>query len=225
MKPAIDSPIVTPNELLLATAAGDRRAFAELYAQTGGQLFGLAQRMLRNRAAAEEVIQEGYVRIWSRAGDFDPTRGSALSWMVTIVRNLALDRLRKERAAVPIDSVPEREHWSDPGPDPLASAMASAEARALRRCLDQLEDGPRRVLTLACTRSAAAPEIGLLPPMETEECLVLEGEMIIAGVRFGPGDYHLAPAGIVHGELSSRTGGLIFIRTGAEQPPPEQPTR
>ena len=149
MKPAIDSPIVTPNELLLATAAGDRRAFAELYAQTGGQLFGLAQRMLRNRAAAEEVIQEGYVRIWSRAGDFDPARGSALSWMVTIVRNLALDRLRKERAAVPIDSVPEREHWSDPGPDPLASAMASAEARALRRCLDQLEDGPRRVLTLA----------------------------------------------------------------------------
>lgn len=149
MKPAVDSPIVTPNELLLATAAGDRRAFAELYAQTGGQLFGLAQRMLRNRAAAEEVIQEGYVRIWTRAGDFDPARGAALSWMVTIVRNLALDRLRRERAAVPIDSVPEREHWADPGPDPLASAMASAEARALRRCLDQLEDGPRRVLTLA----------------------------------------------------------------------------
>jgi anti-sigma factor ChrR (cupin superfamily) len=58
-----------------------------------------------------------------------------------------------------------------------------------------------------------------------EECLVLEGEMIIAGVRFGPGDYHLAPAGIVHGELSSRTGGLVFIRTGADQPPPERPAR
>jgi anti-sigma-K factor RskA len=53
-----------------------------------------------------------------------------------------------------------------------------------------------------------------------EECLVLEGEMIIAGVRFGPGDYHLAPAGVTHGVLSSRTGGLIFIRTGAAQPRP-----
>jgi RNA polymerase sigma-70 factor, ECF subfamily len=149
MKPAVDSPTMTPNELLLATAAGDRRAFAELYAQTGGQLLGLAQRMLRNRAAAEEVIQDGFVRIWTRARDFDPARGSALAWMVTIMRNLALDRLRKERPSVPIDSVPDREHWADPGADPLAAAMISAEARALRACLDQLEEGPRRAITLA----------------------------------------------------------------------------
>jgi hypothetical protein len=53
-----------------------------------------------------------------------------------------------------------------------------------------------------------------------EECLVLEGEMTIAGVRFGAGDYHMAPAGVAHGELTSRSGALIFIRTGAEQPRP-----
>jgi hypothetical protein len=56
--------------------------------------------------------------------------------------------------------------------------------------------------------------------VSTEECLVLEGEMIIAGVRFGTGDYHVAPAGFVHAELTSGTDGLIFIRTGAHQPRP-----
>jgi hypothetical protein len=56
--------------------------------------------------------------------------------------------------------------------------------------------------------------------VSTEECLALEGEMIIAGVRFGTGDYHVAPAGFVHAELTSGTDGLIFIRTGAHQPRP-----
>lgn len=64
---------------------------------------------------------------------------------------------------------------------------------------------------------------GLVPSHEhvsTEECLVLEGEMIISGVRFGVGDYHVAQPGAVHGDLTSGSGGLIFIRTGVQQPRP-----
>jgi RNA polymerase sigma-70 factor (ECF subfamily) len=136
-------------DLLAAAAAGDRAAFAQLYRQTAGQLLGLAQRMLQNRAASEEVIQEAFIRIWSRAGEFSPERGAAMAWMVTIVRNGAIDRLRRERGAVPLDSVPEREAWKDPGADPLALTIMSAEARALRSCLDQLDEAPRRAIMLA----------------------------------------------------------------------------
>ena len=95
--------------------------------------------------------------------------------------------------------------WTALAPGAWTKHLHLDRARGTRSLLLRLEPGAR------------------LPPhghVSDEECLVLEGEMIIAGVRFGPGDYHLAPAGIVHGELSSRTGGLIFIRTGAEQPPP-----
>lgn len=136
-------------ELLLAAAAGDRAAFADLYQQTAGQLLGLAQRMLRDRAAAEDVIQEGFIRIWSRAGEFRPERGAALAWMVTIIRNGAIDRLRRERPATPLDAVPEREEWKDPGADPLTLTIMSAEARALRGCLDRLDEAPRRAIMLA----------------------------------------------------------------------------
>ena len=149
MNAAMQTQSRSAEDLLVATAAGDRAAFAELYRQTAGQLLGLAQRMLRDRAAAEEVIQEGFIRIWSRAGEFQPDRGAAMAWMVTIVRNGAIDRLRKERPSVPIDAVPEREEWQDPGADPLTITIMSAEARALRGCLDQLDEAPRRAIMLA----------------------------------------------------------------------------
>jgi RNA polymerase sigma-70 factor, ECF subfamily len=161
MKPAREIHAHSAEELLLASAAGDRAAFAQLYEQTAGQLLGLAQRMLRDRAVAEEVVQEGFIRIWTRATEFRPGRGAALAWMVTIVRNGAIDRLRRERPAVPLDLVPEGEEWQDPGEDPLTLTIMSGEARALRGCLDQLDETQRRAIMLAYWHGLSHEELAV----------------------------------------------------------------
>src|SRR5579862_5795704 len=83
--------------LLLQTRQGDQRAFDELYHRTAAKLFGICVRLLRDRNDAEEVLQEIYVTVWRRAADFDPSRASAMTWMIALSRNKAIDRLRQLR--------------------------------------------------------------------------------------------------------------------------------
>lgn len=137
------------DELLAATAAGNRAAFAQLYRAAGGKLLGLAQLLLRRRDLAEEVTQEAFVRIWQRAGDYNSDKGQPLTWMSAIVRNLAIDRLRRDRGDMPLDAAPGRDAWADPDPDPLEQTLRSADARRLAACLDQLEPPQRRCIRLA----------------------------------------------------------------------------
>ena len=139
----------SPKDLLLAVAGGERDAFAALYRATSPQLFALALRILRRRDAAEEVLQEAFVNVWRHAVDYRPEKGAAMGWMATIVRNRALDRLRRARPETPLDEAPERHGWTDPAPDPLAKATMSEEARRLDTCLERLEEGPRRAIRLA----------------------------------------------------------------------------
>lgn len=84
--------------LLGAVAAGDRKAFRALYDATSAKLFGIAVAMLRSRDTAQDVLQEAYLRVWSRASTYDPLRGPPLPWLVRILRNLAIDRLNRDRA-------------------------------------------------------------------------------------------------------------------------------
>ena len=135
--------------LLAATADGDRAAFAALYRHASPQLLTLAVRILRRREMAEEVLQEAFISIWRHADDFRPEKGSPMAWMATIVRNRALDRRRRARPEVALDEDASASQWADPAPDPLAQALISDEARRLGHCLDELEDGPRRAITLA----------------------------------------------------------------------------
>ena len=86
------------NALLLRTARGDDLAFARLYRLVAPQLFPLALRMLKRRDLAEEALQEAFVSIWRHAGSFDPSKGAAMTWMASIVRNRCLDRIRARRA-------------------------------------------------------------------------------------------------------------------------------
>lgn len=79
---------------LLAVAGGDRAAFARLYADTSEKVFRTCFLVLGTRSEAEEVTQEVYLKVWSRATDFDPSRGSPVSWLCTIARNQAIDRHR-----------------------------------------------------------------------------------------------------------------------------------
>lgn len=92
---------------LALVAAGDRAAFRRLYQATAPNLFAICLGITRDRAAAEDVLQDVYLKIWHAAGSFDPTRASATSWLGTIARNRAIDwhRSRASRPAA-VDSDP-----------------------------------------------------------------------------------------------------------------------
>jgi RNA polymerase sigma-70 factor, ECF subfamily len=83
--------------ILLRVAEGDRVAFRAFYDATNSRLLGLAMRMLSRRDAAEDVVQEAYVRVWLHAGRYDPARGAPMAWLWKILRNAAIDRLRRDR--------------------------------------------------------------------------------------------------------------------------------
>ncbi len=124
--------------LLSRTGQGDSRAFAELYERVATRLFGVCLRMLRDRNEAEEVLQEVFVTVWRRARDFDSSVAAATTWLVTLARNKAIDRLRQQRARVPLEPI-DLDALRDERPGPQAAAQASQEYRRLQRCLDDLD--------------------------------------------------------------------------------------
>lgn len=114
--------------LLTATGRGDRRAFEHLYLRTSRCLMGRAISILNEREAAEDVLQEAYVRIWTNAGRFDGLRGYVMGWMISILRNTAIDRLRRDRAlaryVLYLDELPDPPAALDPIEDRLDLSVA-----------------------------------------------------------------------------------------------------
>jgi RNA polymerase sigma-70 factor (ECF subfamily) len=152
-------PELTPTklpELMRRSAAGDKAAFGELYHATSAKLFGVALRICGRREIAEEVLQEAFVAVWGRAKDYDPVRGSVMTWLVTIVRHCAIDQLRHQQSRPEGHSAPE---------ELLSSFIATsrsdtgAELRALQRCLDELDPQPRRAVLLAYLYGLTRDEI------------------------------------------------------------------
>jgi RNA polymerase sigma-70 factor, ECF subfamily len=134
--------------LLRRVAARDDAAFATLYRRTSAKLYGVVARILRPGDASVEALQEAYVRIWEKAGDFDPARGSPLAWMTTIARNRALDEVRRVRPQS-LEDMPEGFEPSAEPIDPLASRDRSERMTALLRCLDALDGEKRAIVLLA----------------------------------------------------------------------------
>jgi RNA polymerase sigma-70 factor (ECF subfamily) len=134
--------------LLRKTARGDRAAFARLYELSSAKLFGVALRILRQRDMAEDVLQEAFIAIWQRAADFDPAKGSAMTWLNTVVRHRAIDAVRRlgHRADRPGDFEAELGRLEAGA---AASADRQAGLRALMACLAELEAAPRRAVLLA----------------------------------------------------------------------------
>jgi len=90
---------VSSDELLVAVAGGDQRAFSVLYDRVSPQVLGVALRVLRDRALAEEALQEVMVEVWRKADRFDPDRGTAPGWIATLAHRRAVDRVRSEQAS------------------------------------------------------------------------------------------------------------------------------
>ncbi|MGA0603227.1 RNA polymerase sigma factor [Caulobacter sp. KR2-114] len=137
--------------LLTATAAGDRRAFKALYEATSRRLFGVALFMLKRRDAAEDVLQEAYVRIWTEARRFDPERGAPLAWLSRVVRNLAIDYIRRERG--PMDDIADHSERLAEPPAPIA------DRADLARGLNRLGPEQREILTLAFVQGYTHEEL------------------------------------------------------------------
>ncbi|MCG8356801.1 MAG: sigma-70 family RNA polymerase sigma factor [Kiloniellales bacterium] len=145
--------------LLAATAAGDEAAFGRLYAATSPRLFAVILRIVVRRDWAEEVLQEVYLTIWDRAGDYCPDRGAPMAWLTTIGRNRALDRFRRKRDELPLEAIEGSAASIDPEPSPLDWALAGAEARRLKACLDRLELRQRDCIVMAMVEGYSHSEL------------------------------------------------------------------
>lgn len=146
------------SDLLHAVARGDEAALAAVYDRYRLILFGLVLRILHDREEAEDVLQEVFLQIWRRAGDFDEARGRAFTWMVTIARSRALDRLRatgsRHRVATEAAQLP-----SDDVGDAAAEALRSEQGKIVRRSLAELPAEQRRALLLAYFEGLTQTEI------------------------------------------------------------------
>ncbi|MGO9421451.1 sigma-70 family RNA polymerase sigma factor [Roseiarcus sp.] len=140
--------------LIRRVAAGDEAAFAALYRATSGRLNGVVARILPAKDMAAEALQDAYVRIWQRAGDFDPAKGSPLGWMATIARNRALDEARRVRP-VSLEDLPQNFEPEADTVDPLAAREKSEGLAALIACLEALDEEKRAILMLAYYRGAS----------------------------------------------------------------------
>ncbi|MGF6168844.1 RNA polymerase sigma factor (sigma-70 family) [Pseudomonas moraviensis] len=115
---------------LAACARGERAALRDLYVQEGPRLLGVAKRLVRDTALAEDVVHEAFIKIWNGASGFDPARGSARGWMFSVTRHLALNQLRRQSR----ETLFSEEHEAT-APDELADVHSAR----IHRCLEQLE--------------------------------------------------------------------------------------
>ena len=129
-------------------AAGDRAALRQLYQATSAKLFGVCLRILSNRDESEDVLQEVYITIWRRADRFEAGRASVMTWISTIARNRAIDRLRARGPLAYAEQVEELE--IDDG-QPRADALleAAQDGEALGRCLSELDERTEKVIRTA----------------------------------------------------------------------------
>jgi RNA polymerase sigma-70 factor, ECF subfamily len=150
-------------DLLRRVAARDEAAFAALYKRTSAKLYGVVARILTRGDAGAEALQEAYVRIWEKAGDFDPSKGSPLAWMATIARNRALDEVRRVRPAS-LEDMPEGFEPVADAVDPMAARERSESLAALLVCLGKLDEEKRSVVLHAyyhgASREALAKRYG-----------------------------------------------------------------
>ena len=168
-------------DLLHGCAKGRQAAFQQLYKLTSPQLFAVLVRILKRRDLAEEALQDAFINIWRNASSYTAEKGTPMTWLVSICRYRALDMLRRERREVHLD--PSDEEDEDNLLNSLTDDSASgdlishAEARALKHCLDELNEGQRNSLKLAYFDGCSHEEIAgaLKAPLGTIKSWVRRG--------------------------------------------------
>ena len=134
---------------MAGTARGDRRSLELVYEMTSSKVFSTILRIVRRRERAEDILQDVYIKVWRRAGRFDPSKGSPITWLCAIARNSALNDVRR--------SGREQEIADDDFPEVADTDLVAADdwlcaaedSAALNKCLDQLRSDHRRSITMA----------------------------------------------------------------------------
>ncbi len=174
-----NSASVSAEHLLARCAERDPVALRQLYERQSSRLYGIALRITRQPALAADALQDAFVNVWQKAASFDPERGSAEGWLTGIVRFRALDLIRLGSREISGLELPEIE---DDEPNALARLVGSAEAAALRRCLEGLDADKRRLVMLAFLDGLTHQELAqrLTMPLGTVKSAIRRG---LAGLR------------------------------------------
>lgn len=141
--------------LLQRCARGDRAAFRVLYDRHAARLHAIALRITRHGNLAADTVQEAFIQIWHNAGRYEPGRGSAEAWMVSLTRYRALDLVR--RAGPALQPLPEEPDLTTL--DRLDRLDGSAEGQALRQCLERLDQNRRRLLVMSYVEGFSHAEL------------------------------------------------------------------
>jgi RNA polymerase sigma-70 factor, ECF subfamily len=169
-------------ELLHRIGAGDLRSFEELYRRFGGILFATIIRILNQQEAAEDVLQEVFLQIWEKAPLYDSARGKPLTWVVTLARNKAIDRLRSTQRSHRLHSEVEREAQAFE-PFEEKSSVDALEAvekgKLVRDAMRKLSKNQREVIALAFFSGLTQTEIAsrLGEPLGTVKARIRRGMM------------------------------------------------
>lgn len=144
--------------LLARTGLGDRAAFATLYERTSAHLLGVVMRIQRDRALAEDILQEVFVNVWRAAQSFDAAQSQPLTWLTSVARNRTIDSLRRAhvqpqlKTTVNANDDEETDVYdtvADDAPGPLDLLSRASDARALAMCMEVLSPQQRQSVALA----------------------------------------------------------------------------
>jgi len=151
-------------ELLERVARGDVAALRTIYEQHASRAITIAYRILRNREEAEDVVQETFLEVWRRSAQFDPGRGGAVAWVVTIARSRAIDRLRARNIAGRTIASAADETVGllpVPPPSPVAETQRRRDERRIAAALGTLPAAQRRTIELAYFEGLSQSEIAV----------------------------------------------------------------
>ncbi len=187
------------SRLLARAGLGDRAAFATLYERTSSHLLAVVLRINRDRAQAEDILQEVYVNVWRAANSFDAAQSQPLTWLTSIARNRAIDSLRRASTQPKFRTVgltadgSEREEESmydtlaDDAPGPLDLLSRASDARSLAACMEQLSALQRQSVALAFFQGLSHVEVAkqLRQPLGTVKSWVRRALMTLKGCLQG----------------------------------------
>jgi RNA polymerase sigma-70 factor (ECF subfamily) len=164
-------------DLLRASGRSDETAFARLYDATCSRVFGLALRVVRDRAQAEEVTQEAFLEIWRTSARYDPDRGSPLAWLLTITHRKAVDRVRSAESASRRETTYQQQSQPVEHDSTAEAAQASLEARRVRGALAHLTEVQREAVGLAYLGGYTHTEVATMLdlPLGTAKTRIRDG--------------------------------------------------
>ena len=145
-------------DALVRTGEGDRSAFETVYKATSAKLFGVCLRIFPDKEEAEEALQEAYLTIWNKAASFEAGRASPISWLVTVTRNRAIDRLRSKGKAG-FTALDEAAEIADPAPLADAQMLVASDNRVLNSCIDDLNQRDAHFIRCAFVAGATYAEL------------------------------------------------------------------